>query len=74
MGIGQVPHYMVLDRLASGELVELLPALRPAAMQIAAVMPSGRMVPTRVRALLALIERSPDAIPVAPKLRRTASK
>jgi len=69
MGIGQVPHYMVLDRLARGELVELLPALRPPSMQIAAVMPSGRMVPARVRALLDLIAQSPDAVPAAPALR-----
>jgi DNA-binding transcriptional LysR family regulator len=66
MGIGQVPHYMASDRIARGELVELLPGYRPPAMQIAAVMPSGRMVPARVRALLDLIERNPDAIPPAP--------
>ena len=69
MGIGQVPHYMVLDRLARGELVELLPALRPAPMQIAAVMPSGRMVPARVRALLELIAQSPGLVPSAPAAR-----
>jgi len=69
MGIGQVPHYMVLDRLARGELVELLPALRPAPMQIAAVMPSGRMVPARARALLDLIAQSPDVVPAAPVVR-----
>jgi len=66
MGIGQVPHYMVLDRLARGELVELLPRERPAPMPIAAVMPSGRMVPARVRALLDLITQNPDLIPAAP--------
>jgi LysR family transcriptional regulator for bpeEF and oprC len=66
MGIGQVPHYMVADKLALGEVVELLPTMRPTAMQIAAVMPSGRMVPSRVRALLELIEGSADLIPPAP--------
>jgi LysR family transcriptional regulator for bpeEF and oprC len=66
MGIGQVPHYMVTDQLARGELVELLPALRPPAMPIAAVMPSARMVPTRVRVLLEMIEYSADAFPLAP--------
>jgi LysR family transcriptional regulator for bpeEF and oprC len=67
MGIGQVPHYMVSESLARGELVELLPALRPPAMPIAAVMPSARMVPSRVRALLELIQSSPDAFAPAPK-------
>ncbi|HET9643164.1 MAG TPA: LysR family transcriptional regulator [Burkholderiaceae bacterium] len=66
MGIGQVPHYMLIDSLARGEVVELLPQLRPTPMPIAAVMPSGRMIPARVRALLELIERSPHAFPPAP--------
>jgi len=66
MGIGQVPHYMVSEALARGELVELLPTMRPPAMPIAAVIPSARMVPSRVRALLELIADSADAFPVAP--------
>jgi DNA-binding transcriptional LysR family regulator len=70
MGIGQVPHYMVTDALIQGELVELLPAFRPAPMQIAAVMPSGRLVPARVRALLDLIEATTDLIPPAPPVKR----
>lgn len=41
MGIGQGPHYMVSESLARGELVELLPTMRPPAMPIAAVMPSA---------------------------------
>lgn len=68
MGIGQVPHYMVTELLARGELVELLPTMRPPAMPIAAVMPSARMVPSRVRALLELIERSAGAFPAAPRV------
>jgi len=71
MGIGQVPHYMVTDRLARGELVELLPTMRPPPMPIAAVMPSARMVPSRVRALLELIERSAEAFPAAPPVSAT---
>ena len=66
MGIGQLPHYMVTECLARRELVELLPTMRPPAMPIAAVMPSARMVPSRVRALLELIEQSADAFPAAP--------
>jgi DNA-binding transcriptional LysR family regulator len=74
MGIGQVPHYMLADALASGELVELLPTLRPPAMQIAAVMPSVRMIPSRVRALLELIDRSAAAFPVAPPVLTVRAK
>ncbi len=74
MGIGQVPHYMLADALASGELVELLPTLRPPAMQIAAVMPSVRMIPSRVRALLELIDRSAAAFPVAPPVLAVRAK
>jgi DNA-binding transcriptional LysR family regulator len=73
MGIGQVPHYMVSEPLARGELVELLPTMRPPAMPIAAVMPSARMVPSRVRALLELIERSAAAFPAAPPVGATPS-
>jgi DNA-binding transcriptional LysR family regulator len=71
MGIGQVPHYMVSESLARGELAELLPTMRPSAMPIAAVMPSARMVPSRVRALLDLIEGSADAFPAAPPVGAT---
>jgi hypothetical protein len=35
-------------------------------MPIAAVMPSARMVPSRVRALLDLLERSTARLPAAP--------
>ena len=71
MGIGQVPHYMVTDHLARAELVELLPTMRPAPMPIAAVMPSARMIPARVRALLELLERSANAFPDAPPVHAT---
>jgi LysR family transcriptional regulator for bpeEF and oprC len=73
MGIGQVPHYMVTERLASGELIELLPMMRPLPMPIAAVMPSGRMVPSRVRALLDLIAQNADAFPAARPVRAAAT-
>jgi len=66
MGIGQVPHYMVAEPIARRELIELLPQCRPRPMPIAAVMPSARMVPARVRALLDLIARNVDAVPPPP--------
>lgn len=51
-GIAQLPDYMVMDELADGRLVELLPSLRPAAMPISAVYPSQRLLPPRVRVVL----------------------
>lgn len=52
MGICQVPEYMVVDELANGRLVELLPSLRPPALPISLVYPSARLVPARVRVAL----------------------
>ena len=70
LGIGQVPHYMVAREVAAGTLVEILPSFRPPAMPIWAVMPSGRLIPARVRALLALLEISAAAFPLAPPAHR----
>lgn len=74
MGIGQVPHYMVSESIARGELVELLPTMRPPAIPIAAVIPSARMVPSRVRALLELLKDSADAFPLPPPVGVTPTK
>lgn len=52
LGLSQLPDYMVADELASGALVEVLPAHRPEPLPISAVTPSGRLVPPRVRLLL----------------------
>lgn len=73
LGIGQVPHYMVARELAAGTLVELLPSLRPSPMPIWAVMPSGRMLPARVRALLDLLEHSAPVLPGASPVPRRRS-
>jgi DNA-binding transcriptional LysR family regulator len=56
MGLCQVPDYVVQDDLASGELVEVLPGFQPEPMPISAVVPSGRLVPPRVRVALASLE------------------
>ncbi len=56
LGIAQVPDNMVGDELARGSLVEVLPGKRPAPMPISVVMPSSRLQPPRVRALLDLLE------------------
>ena len=68
LGIGQVPHYMVTEAVANGELVELLPDFRPEPMVISVVMPSARLVPARVRALITLLEERRDRFPRAPEI------
>jgi DNA-binding transcriptional LysR family regulator len=57
LGLCQLPDNIVLDELASGALVEVLAAHRPAPMPIHAVVPSGRLVAPRVRVALAALER-----------------
>lgn len=65
LGACQVPDLLVRDELARGELVELLPALRPRSMPIHVVYPSSRLLPSRVKvvieALQELRERSASA-------------
>ena len=56
LGLCQLPDNIVQDELASGARVEVLPACRPPAMPISAVVPSGRLVPPRVRVLLDALE------------------
>ena len=52
LGLAQVPDYFVADELARGDLVEVLPALRPAPIPIFIVYPGARLVPQRVRVLI----------------------
>lgn len=60
LGLAQIPDYMARDELACGQLVEVLPACRPAPMPISAVMPSSRLVPPRVRLALDALEALRD--------------
>jgi DNA-binding transcriptional LysR family regulator len=60
LGLCQLPDNVVQDELASGALCEVLPACRPPAMPISAVVPSGRLVPPRVRVLLEALETLRD--------------
>lgn len=57
MGLCQVPEYVVRDALAAGDLVEVLAGFQPAPLPISAVVPSGRLVPPRVRVALAALDR-----------------
>ena len=57
MGLCQLPDYVVQDDVASGKLVELLTEFQPEPMPINAVVPSGRLMPPRVRVALAALDR-----------------
>jgi DNA-binding transcriptional LysR family regulator len=52
LGLSQLPDYVVEDELARGKLVEVLAAHRPPPMPLSAVVPSGRLMPPRVRVVL----------------------
>ncbi len=68
LGLAQTPDILCDRALAAGELVELLPEHRPPAMPISVVMPSTRLQPPRVRALLECLEplRRRDALAPRP--------
>lgn len=56
LGLCQLPDYVPSAELASGELVELLPACRPEPLPIHLVYPSGRLLPVRVRAAIEALD------------------
>lgn len=56
LGLVQLPDYIVQEEIARGGLMAVLPDLQPAPMPISAVVPSGRLVPPRVRVLLEAME------------------
>jgi len=59
-GLAWLPSWLVAARLRSGELVEVLPALRGPGFEIHAVWPLGRYLPMRVRAVIdALVRQVP---------------
>ena len=60
LGLCQLPDYVVQDELARGKLVEVIAAHRPPPMPLSAVVPSGRLMPPRVRVLLDALETLHD--------------
>ena len=55
-GVCQLPDYMVQDEIDRGTLVELFEKHRPERVPISAVVPSGRLLPPRVRVLLEALD------------------
>lgn len=74
LGLAQVPDNMVHRELASGQLVEVLPQRHPPIMPISAVVPSNRMIPSRVRALLDALDAYAQEQRVAAAARATVNK
>ncbi len=66
LGLCQFPDYLVADDLAGGTLVEVLSGHRPDPLPISALVPSGRLVPPRVRLLLDRLEALRDRVPMPP--------
>jgi len=52
LGVSQIPSYMVDGALANGEVVEVLPHLRPRPVPIHAVFASRKNLPARTRAFV----------------------
>ena len=59
LGLAQLPDYFVREELARGDLVEVLPAARPAPLPVSVVYPGARLLPLRVRLLLDEMDKLP---------------
>jgi DNA-binding transcriptional LysR family regulator len=51
-GIGRLPDFMAAPMLASGELVRVLPNLRPDVVEVHALYPSHRSLSAKVRVFI----------------------
>lgn len=58
LGIALLPAFAVLDELASGRLVQVLPRWTTAEQGIYAVYPSHRLIPAKVRAFVDFLEEN----------------
>ena len=65
MGITRQPSFMVAEAIAGGRLLPLLADYRMPALQLAAVYPSRRFVPAKVRAMVSFLQEEWGG-PVAP--------
>jgi len=56
LGIALLPRFSIIDELASGQLVHVLPRWATAEQGIYAVYPSHRLIPAKVRAFVDFLE------------------
>lgn len=63
MGIGILPHFYLGEKLAAGELVELLPRFQPRETGIYAIHPYGALPPLKVRAMIEAIKEELQKAP-----------
>ena len=59
-GLALALYYQVRDAIAQGKLIEVLAPFSPPAMPIQAVYPSSRLVSTKVRAFVDMLDKSAD--------------
>lgn len=52
LGIAQLPAYRIVEQLAGGSLMELLPAMPPPSLPISVVFASQRQLPLRLRVFI----------------------
>jgi DNA-binding transcriptional LysR family regulator len=65
-GLAWLPSWLVAARLASGQLVEVLPLLRGPGFDIHAVWPLGRYLPMRIRVVIDELVRRVPALLATP--------
>jgi DNA-binding transcriptional LysR family regulator len=63
VGVAMSPDWLIHDKLASGEVVALLPEFALPPLEINAVYPSGRHVSTKVRTFIEFLQNEFKAIP-----------
>jgi DNA-binding transcriptional LysR family regulator len=56
-GIAVLPHFLIVDELRAGRLIELLPEFRLPQPQMKAVMPRKREIVPRTRQLVAFLQQ-----------------
>jgi DNA-binding transcriptional LysR family regulator len=62
-GLAWLPAWLVARRIASGDLVVVLPAMRGPGFDVHAVWPAGRFLPVRVRLVIdTLVQELPGAL------------
>ena len=69
LGVTQVPSYMAVDGLASGEASEVLSGFRPRPVPIHAVFASRRNIPARTRAFIDFVASLEGLRPLPPPKR-----
>ena len=63
VGAALVPDWLVHEEIKSGEVIQLMPELAPAPLEVNAVYPSGRHVSTKLRTFVDFLQQRFKAMP-----------